>query len=314
MKIKPLILAGAATLVASVPALYAANNSAGESPAPLGSVRTAELPREVARLVGNEKGNGRAERAVAIVRHAVEVNRAAAPAIVGAAARVAPDLAAQFSAAAVTVEPKLAAGIARAAAAAAPSYAGEIAAAVVKIHPVLYAQVAYEIAYAVSNQDQQIVNGVVAGLPNLKPFTGSATVTELLASTPRVDKAARQLGMQTDEFLLADLTPAQLSTVKSLVASSTPSVASAASVNRPAVVPVEVSLLSPSADAPLAAKVTAASATKGVPFVPGAGTPGEDNRAQVVVVTPGEGRTYDKPGNGPKDKNDDGKPGNGPKK
>lgn len=286
MKVLPLIIAGVVAVAATTPALNAASKKADDARTYLSTLRVAELPREVAKLIVNEKGNGRAERCVAIVRSAVELSRASAPAIVGAASRIAPDLAPEFSAAAATIEPKLAAGIARAAAAAAPNYAPEIAVAVIKAQPSQYTQVAYEVAYAVPAKDQQVVNAVVTGLPNLKPFTASTpnlSVSELLATAPDVEKAASQIGMKTEQFLVADLTPVQVSTVQTAALSAS------------------------------AGKVSAAGVTKGTPFVPGAGTPGEVNRAQTVVVTPGQGRTYDKPGNGPKDKNDDGKPGNGPK-
>jgi hypothetical protein len=288
MKLKSLVLGAALTVSAAAPLIYAAHEDTRTT---LASFPAAELPRESAKMVKNVKGEARAARCVDIVRTAVELNHASAPAIVGAASRVAPDLAVEFSSVAATIEPKLAAGIARAAAAAAPNYASEIALGVIKTRPALYAQIAYEVSYAVPGKDAQIANAVVTGLPNLKGFTSSpATLTGLLAATPQVDKAARQLGMKTDEFVVTTLTPTQASTVQTAFATTSTSGASFA---------------------PLAAG--GVPSQKGVPFVPGAGTPGEENRAQTVVVTPGEGRTYDKPGNGPKDKNDDGKPGNGPK-
>lgn len=268
MKYRKLLLIGAVSLATAAPNVLSATSSPQDLRIALASAKAPEVPREVARLISELKDGDREKLAVEIVRWAVELNPASAAAIVGSAARVAPELAPQMSAAAAALQPKLAAGIARAAAASAPAYAPEIAAAVAKERPALYASIAYEVAYAVPGKDQQIVNAVVTGFPNLRSFaltdtTSSNTrVTDLVAIAPSVESAASSLGMKTEQFLTADLTQAQQTKVSALK--------------------------------------TSQSAVKGVPFVPGGGTPGEGNNPKGFTVTPGKGRDYATvPGNKP---------------
>jgi hypothetical protein len=260
------------------------------------SFRTAEFPREVARMIAREKGAQAEEGSLDILRNAIIYNPPAAIATVGAASRVAPDLAVHFAATAALILPELAPGIARATAAAAPVRASEIAAAVTKEHPAQFARIAYEVSYAVPGQDEKIVNAIITSLPNLKAFTGaapktslsvapdctavgtstpvpvsaSAAITDLVATAPLVESTAHELGMKTDQLLVAELTPAQSAAVATKVQ--------------------EVK----------AGKVSALGVTRGVAFTPGAGTPGAANRAQPVTVTPGQGRSYENPGQGPK--------------
>ncbi len=289
MRLQRLLLVGTLALAASSPVVLA--KSAEDLRLTFASFRTAEFPREVGKLIAKEKGTDRADRATDIVRQAVIYSPAAAFATVGAACRVAPDLAVQFAVAAANVQSQLAPGIARAAAAAAPAHAAEIAAAVAKERPAQFALIAYEVAYAVPGQDQKIAEAVIASVPNLKTFAAatvnsnvsliavpdqaavgpstpvpvsvSRSITDLVAVAPLVESTARELGMKTEQLLVASLTPAQTATVNTKV--QTAKVSATASSN---------------------------AAVKGVPFVPGGGTPGEANRAQTVVVTPGSGRDY----------------------
>src|SRR6476659_6088828 len=111
MKTSKLLLIGAISLVASVPCTRSEITPAQEFRISLAAVRTPEVPKEVARLIGQLKGSDREANAVEIVRSAVQLNPASATAIVGSAARVAPDLSPKLSAAAAALEPRLAAGI-----------------------------------------------------------------------------------------------------------------------------------------------------------------------------------------------------------
>jgi hypothetical protein len=192
---------------------------------------------------------------------------------------------------------KLASGIARAAAAAAPDHAAEIAAAVAKERPTQYASIAYEVSYAVPGKDEQIVNAVISGVPNLKTFVGAAPKTpvavttegaavglstpqavdvspalaDLVSAAPLIDDTARTLGIKKDDLLTAQLTESQTAAVNAKVNASKSSTVSATA--------------------------SSSAAAKGVPFVPGGGTQGEQKKAQPVVVTPGQDRDYSNNGN-----------------
>jgi len=302
MKLNGLALVGAVTLaLASAPSTSAAAKSAGTYRHSFASVRTAELPREVARLVGKEKGQDREQRSIEIVTAAVACNPASAPMIVGAASRVAPDLAAKFAAAAAAIVSQSAPAIARAAAASAPAHAHEIGSAVARVRPAQYAQIAHEVSYAVPHSEQQVIKAIVVDLPNLKPFAAAAsqfnngpaaespqpaatasvaaptaqiTVVDLLSTTSAVDSAAREIGMKTEDFLVADLTSEQIDTVT---------------------------------------KVSGKMSAFGIKNPPASPNPNGQAHASPNGLANGKGHSYEKPGNGPKDKNNDGKPGNGPK-
>src|SRR5204862_7861363 len=72
----------------------------------LTSVATAELPARTAALVKEAPAKEREAATVTIVRTAVKLNPAAAPAIVGAVARSVPEMAAVAAGTAATVQPK----------------------------------------------------------------------------------------------------------------------------------------------------------------------------------------------------------------
>src|SRR5437879_4851557 len=101
----------------------------------LKSVPAAELPARAAQLVQAAKTKERESVTIGVVKASVELNPAAAPAIVGAIARAVPDMAAVAAGVAAAEQPNQASAIARAAAAAAPAKAGKIVAAVCKAVP-----------------------------------------------------------------------------------------------------------------------------------------------------------------------------------
>jgi hypothetical protein len=273
MKLKPIFLAGVVAATAAG-VLNASEQPATENVSFV-SIRTPELPKEVARRIEQTEGADRAEKCVAYIEAAVRQKPAAAAAVVGAASRVAPEFAARFAAAAVKIERPFAAGIARAAVAAAPDHAAEIVAAIVKVEPASYAQIAYDVAYPVPEKDGEIARSVVSALPNLKSFVReNPAVVDLVASTSAVDKAARKLGLKTAEFLVADLTPAQAArALPSPEMASLPrrvEVAAAGSTSPAAQPKPAIATFTPAVNAPLAAR---------------------------IIVTPSTGREYYRPTN-----------------
>ena len=129
----------------------------------------AELPAKAADLVAQAKSRDRQTTTINVVKSAVGMNPAAAPAIVGAIARAVPDMAATAAGAAAAEQPKQAAAIAKAAAAAAPSKAGKIVVAVCRAVPNQYRNIAVAVSEAVPGSSKEIVTAVGAALPELKP-------------------------------------------------------------------------------------------------------------------------------------------------
>lgn len=134
----------------------------------LAAVPAAELPAKAADLVVQAKPRARQGVTVNVVKAALGINPAAAPAIVGAIARAVPQMASVAAGAAVAEQPKQASAIAKAAAAAAPGKAGQIVLAVCQVVPNDYAAVAVAVSQAVPGASKEIVNAVAAALPNLK--------------------------------------------------------------------------------------------------------------------------------------------------
>jgi hypothetical protein len=139
----------------------------------LAAVPTAEMPAKAADLVLHARSRERQATTVNVVKTAVGMNPAAAPAIVGTIARVVPDMASVAAGTAATLQPKQAAAIAKAAAAAAPSKAGKIVTAVCRAVPNDYRNIAVAVAQVVPDSGKEIVNAVAAALPGLKPSIDS---------------------------------------------------------------------------------------------------------------------------------------------
>ena len=168
MKIIVSIMLGAAFL--------AAGNSFGKDAPkanPFNDVLTAataaELPARAADLVLHAKPRDRQATTINVVKGAVGINPAAAPAIVGAIARAVPDMAFVAAGAAAAEQPKQAAAIAKAAAAAAPSRAGKIVAAVCRAVPNEYRNIAVAVSQVAPGAEKEIVNAVASALPDMKP-------------------------------------------------------------------------------------------------------------------------------------------------
>jgi hypothetical protein len=128
-----------------------------------------ELPAKAADLVLHAKSRDRQAVTVNVVKGAVGINPAAAPAIVGAIAQAVPDMAAVAAGTAAAEQPKQASAIAKAAAAAAPSKAGKIVAAVCRAVPNEYRNIAVAVSQVVPGAGKEIINAVASVLPDLKP-------------------------------------------------------------------------------------------------------------------------------------------------
>ena len=135
----------------------------------LTAVPAAELPAKAADLVLHAKSRDRQTTTINVVKGAVGINPAAAPAIVGAIAKTVPDMASVAAGTAAAEQPKQASAIAKAAAAAAPSKAGKIVAAVCRAVPNEYRNVAVAVAQVVPGAGKEIVDAVASALPDLKP-------------------------------------------------------------------------------------------------------------------------------------------------
>lgn len=136
----------------------------------LSSVPAAELPAQAAELVFQAKGEDQAATTTDVVKAAVGLKPAAAPAIVAAIAKKVPDMAAVSAGVAATEQPKQAAAIAKAAAAAAPDQTREIVLAVCRAVPSDYRNVAVAVSKAVPSASDKILGAVASGFPELKPY------------------------------------------------------------------------------------------------------------------------------------------------
>ncbi len=159
----------------------------------LAAVPAAELPAKAADLVLHSKGRDRQTATVNVVKCAVGMNPAAAPAIVGAIARAVPDMASVAAGAAAAQQPKQASAIAKAAAAAAPSKAGKIVTAVCRAVPNEYRNVAVAVSRVVPDARKAILKAVATALPVLEPGIESTVAGDsgnVLSVGDTLDQAA----------------------------------------------------------------------------------------------------------------------------
>jgi|ERR1035437_7994937 hypothetical protein len=211
-------------ILLSVAFLVAGNCFAKDAPTAnpfnkiLTAVPAAELPAKAADLVSQAKPRDRQAATVNVVKAAVGINPAAAPAIVGAIARAVPKMAAVAAGTAAAEQPKQASAIAKAAAAGAPSQAGAIVRAVCRAVPNEYRNIAIAVSQAVPGAGKEILNAVVSALPELKP-----SIEKVLAgyggSVPSVAMALDQAATVSQAKAAYGTAP---STVVRQPASSTP--------------------------------------------------------------------------------------------
>ena len=179
-------------LVAAVVLATVAQLTAGDTPGAnpffgvLSTATLAELPARSADLVVQADSKTCLETTINVVKAAVGLNPAAAPAIVGSIAQQKPEAAAVAAGTAAALVPNQAVAIARAAAAAAPSEAGKIVEAVCHAVPGAYQAVANAVAEVAPGAGKDILSGVSAGVPALKDainkvllsYKGNVTVGE----------------------------------------------------------------------------------------------------------------------------------------
>jgi hypothetical protein len=165
----------------------------------LAAVPAAELPAKAADLVKQAKPRARQGVTINVVKAAVGLNSAAAPAIVAAIARAVPEMASVAAGAAASEQPKQASAIAKAAAAAAPAKASQIVTAVCRAVPNEYQAIAVAVSQAVPGADKQILEAVALALPSLKgpiekviaSYSGNVvSVADALAVAGRISTVA----------------------------------------------------------------------------------------------------------------------------
>jgi len=188
-----------------------AGETTGASPF-LGVLTTAtsvELPAKAAELVLQADAKNIKQTTIDVVKAAVGLNPAAAPAIVGSIAKSSPAMAATASATAVVLVPSEVVAIARAAAAAAPAMAGSIVEAMCKVLPADYQNVADAVAAVVPGASKEILAGIVAAIPELKNVI-SQTLASYNGQIPSVSivlQAVQNGGLASTPTALGSDTP-----------------------------------------------------------------------------------------------------------
>lgn len=185
------------SLVMAVALAAAVKLQAGDTPAAnpyfgkLSAVSPAELPAKSAQLVSQADLKNRLQTTVDVVKAAVGLNPAAAPAIVGTIAKTTPEMASVAAATAVALVPNQAVAIAHAAAAGAPSQAGKIVEAVCRVVPNAYKEVANSVASVAPGAGKAILAGVSAAIPALQDPIGKVLAGNN-GSTPSVSDVLDQ--------------------------------------------------------------------------------------------------------------------------
>ncbi|MCU0786217.1 MAG: hypothetical protein MUF81_19655 [Verrucomicrobia bacterium] len=180
------------------------------------TVPAAELPAKAAQLVVEARTREREARTISVVKAAVDINPAAAPAIVSAIARRVPDMAAVAAGTAAAEQPKQASIIAKAAAAAAPSKAGNIVEAVCRAVPNEYRTIAVAVSEAVPNAGKDILNAVASARPDLKPavirtlagYQGVVPVASTISQIQPLPSAVQPVPTTSTPFVMGVRGPA----------------------------------------------------------------------------------------------------------
>ena len=187
--------------VAVAAAMAAGANAADTSAASpafgiLSAVSSAELPAKAADLVAQAKAKNLKQTTIDVVKAAVGLNPAAAPAIVGSIAQSSPTMAATASATAVALVPNQVLLIAKAAAAAAPAKAGEIVKAICVVLPSDYQIAAQAVADVAPGAGREILKGVASAIPQLKPAIDQ-TLASYQGGIPSVGTILTQVAQTT---------------------------------------------------------------------------------------------------------------------
>lgn len=168
---------------------------------------SAELPAKAAELVTQADAKNLQKTTLDVVRAAVGLNPAAAPAIVGCVAQAAPAMAATAAATAASLVPSQVVAIARAAAAAAPAQAGAIVEAVCRLLPTAYQSVADAVAEVVPGAGKAILAGIVVAIPELKQAVDQ-TLASYDGKIPSVSTVLMQVAQAESPVTTTVLSPA----------------------------------------------------------------------------------------------------------
>ena len=144
------------------------NNGANPFFASLSAATAAELPAKAAGLVSQADPKNLKQTTMDVVKVAVGLKPAAAPAIVESIAQSSPAMVVIAAATAVSLVPDQAAIIARAAAVAVPTKAGQIVEAICRVVPGAYQKVATAVAEVVPDAGREILTAVSTAIPTLK--------------------------------------------------------------------------------------------------------------------------------------------------
>ena len=180
----PLFMKKTTCLFCTLLLLCAVNQSWSASARPeairetLSRVPAAEFPAQAAELIKQVKGREQPAVTVQVVKTALELNPAAAPAVVGAICRAVPETAAVAAGTAAEQQPKQASLIARAAAAAAPAKVGKIVAAVCKAVPNDYQNIALAVAEVVPGAGKEILEAIASAIPGIKTIVSQVLLAE----------------------------------------------------------------------------------------------------------------------------------------
>jgi hypothetical protein len=263
-----------AILALSLIGLSAFTASAADTTNPyreqLSRVSAAELPPKAADLIKSDRSRERTTTTINVVKAAVGINPAAAPAIVGGIARAVPDMAATAAGTAAAEQPKQASVITRAAVAAAPSKAGKIVIAVCRAVPNEYVAIAVAAAQAAPDSAKEIVQAVAAAIPELK-----ASIEKALASYKTLPSVQIVL---SDAAKIAPTLTSQQNTPTASVPGAT----------------VAASGRTAASTAASASGSTARGPSIGPPYIPLSGTPGNVTPSTSGDVPTG-GRNYASP-------------------
>jgi len=179
------------------------NNGANPFFASLSAATAAELPAKAAGLVAQADPKNLKQTTMDVVKAAVGLNPAAAPAIVGSIAQSSPAMVVIAAATAVSLVPDQAATIARAAAVAVPTKAGQIVEAICRVVPGAYQKVATAVAEVVPSAGREILTAVSTAIPTLKD-----SINTVLASyNGNVPSVSSVLAQVTPSVIVATTVP-----------------------------------------------------------------------------------------------------------
>jgi len=179
------------------------NNGANPFFASLSAATAAELPAKAAGLVSQADPKNLKQTTMDVVRAAVGLNPAAAPAIVGSIAQSSPAMVVIAAATAVSLVPDQAATIARAAAVVVPTKAGQIVEAICRVVPGAYQKVATAVAEVVPGAGREILTAVSTAIPTLKD-----SINTVLASyNGNVPSVSSVLAQVTPSVIVATTVP-----------------------------------------------------------------------------------------------------------